>query len=298
MPRSTTISVIVPTKDRLGYLKRGLPTYLAQPEVAEVIVVIDGSTDGTVEFMQEYVTKEERVRVLDNGVNKGIPITKNRGIKAATSDYIFIAEDDLELTPGFFTTLLKHLGASGGDIICGRNIFRFDYETDKEAIRRTNKLPGPMVNLKTIELETSFPLQDDTVLPMIAAPMLGRAEIFKKVLFDERYKVNFWREETDFQISAEEAGYKLVSCPHAICYNFMIKNDRGGVHAAIGFKRTRWMIINNWRFIAKHKRFIHDHFDIGNPYIFIAKFTCVKLSTQFFNYVVHLKKQLFNQKSI
>jgi GT2 family glycosyltransferase len=272
-----SISVIVPSKDRRQHLERFLPLYLQEPDVLEVIVVVDGSTDGTVEYLTGLQKKQPKIKMLDNGVNRGIPFTKNRGIDAAVGTHIFIAEDDLEITKGFFTTLLKHLDNNKADIACGRNIFRYERETAAQAIARTDAFTDDSYNAKTIEINTSVKLAHDTVQPIIAAPMLGKAEIFRQVHFDERYKVNFWREETDFQFSAQEAGYKLMSCPHAICYNYVIENDRSGVHAAIGLKRARWIIINNWRFINKHRKFIAQHFDIGNRYAYIITFGGTKV---------------------
>ena len=48
------VSIIIPTKDRLTYLQRVLPSFLMQDEVKEIIVVVDGSTDGTLEFLEAY----------------------------------------------------------------------------------------------------------------------------------------------------------------------------------------------------------------------------------------------------
>jgi hypothetical protein len=102
--------------------------------------------------------------------------------------------------------------------------------------------------------------------------MLGRAETFRKIRYDERYRVNFWREESDFQFSALEQGYKLVSCPHVICYNVSVENDRTGSHAAAGIRRVQWVVLNNWRFVKKHREFIDQNFEIGNLYFYIVRF--------------------------
>ena len=91
--------------------------------------------------------------------------------------------------------------------------------------------------------------------------------------YNDIYRVNFWREETDFQISAREHGYKLACCPHAICFNFEITNDRGGVQAAVGLRREKWVIINNWRFFNKHEDFIRANFETGNKVVYILKFS-------------------------
>jgi glycosyltransferase involved in cell wall biosynthesis len=266
------VSIIIPTKDRLTYLQRVLPSFLMQDEVKEIIVVVDGSTDGTLEFLEAYCTTNPTVRYLDNGVNRGIPYAKNRGIDAARCDYIFIGEDDLELTTDFLKTLSTHMAQDGADIICGRNIFRRDTETAVQSIERTDRLRGPYVNMRTIEVETSMRIIDDAEEPIVASPVLARTSVFRHVRFDERYEGNFWREETDFQLSARELGYKLFCCPHAICFNFEITDDRGGVHAVAGLRYERWTVTNNWRFILKHEQFVKENFDIGNKYVYIAKF--------------------------
>ena len=142
--------------------------------------------------------------------------------------------------------------------------------------------------MRTIEIETSMRLENDEEVAIAAAPMLARAAIFQEVKFDDMYKVNFWREETDFQLSARARGYRLFCCPHAICFNFQITNDRGGVHAVIGFRSEKWVIKNNWKFIVKHEKFIGENFDIGNKRLYISRFALSRFSKLiFYNIVIH-----------
>jgi glycosyltransferase involved in cell wall biosynthesis len=267
------VSAVIPTKDRLVTLQRVLPSFLRQGEIKEIIVIVDGSTDGTVEYLEQLCRESEVVRYLDNGVNRGIPYSRNRGIDAATGDYIFMAEDDLELSDGFLSTLLDHMASMSADVICGRNIFRRDNETAAESIARTDKLTGSYVNMKTIEIQTGMNIGIDREEPILAGPMLARTAVFREVRYNDIYRVNFWREETDFQLSAREHGYRLASCPHAICFNFDMTDDRGGVHAAVGLRREQWVIINNWRFINQHEAFIKSNFPIANKWSYIFKFS-------------------------
>jgi GT2 family glycosyltransferase len=244
-----------------------------QDEIKEIVVVVDGSTDGTVEYLERFCRTSDVVRYLDNGVNRGLPYSRNRGIEAAKYECIFMAEDDLQLSEHFLQTLLDHMASVGADVICGRNIFRRDNETAAESIARTDRLTGPYVNMKTIAIETGMDIGIDQEEPILASPMLARTAVFREIGYDEMYRVNFWREETDFQLSAREHGYKLAACPHAISFNFEMSNDRGGVHATVGLRRELWIIINNWRFINKHEAFIKDNFAIGNKRIYILKFS-------------------------
>jgi GT2 family glycosyltransferase len=271
------VSVVIPTKDRLDSLQRVLPSYLMQEEVKEVIFINDGSSDGTLEYLESYCRESDVVRFLDNGENRGIPYSKNRGIDAAKFEYIFIGEDDLELTENFFQTLSNHMESVGADVICGRNIFRDTREEAAESIARTDKFEGPYVNMRTIEVETGMNLVFDQEVPILASPMLAKAAVFREVRFDEIYRVNFWREETDFQLSAREHGYKLAACPHAICFDFYIANDRGGVYSEIGVRREIWVVINNWRFVKKHEKFIKENFYIGNKNLYILKFAASRI---------------------
>ena len=121
MAAYVSVSVVIPTKDRLSSLRRVLPTYLSQPEVEEIIVVVDGSTDGTRTYLRDLASANHKIRYIDNGVNRGVPYSQNAGIDIARSSYVFISEDDVELTDGFLRTLLDHMNASGADVICAVN---------------------------------------------------------------------------------------------------------------------------------------------------------------------------------
>jgi glycosyltransferase involved in cell wall biosynthesis len=269
----TGVSVVVPTKDRLRYLQRAIPMFLGHDEVKEVIVVIDGCQDGSLEYIRAASAKDERIRYVDNVQNRGLPYSRNRGIDIAKFEYVFTGEDDLELTEDFFKTLFSHMREAAADIISGRNIFRLETETAAEAIRRADSDKGEPVDRRLIAVNTGMAVTEDREQPLLPAPMLGSADVFREIRFDESYEVNFWREESDFQLSAQERGYRLVFCPHAISFNFMIENDRGGSHSAIGLKRVRWIVKNNWRFVKKHRRYISKEFAIGNLYIYITRFT-------------------------
>ena len=266
------ISVVIPTKDRLRYLQRAISMFLSFEEVGQVVVVIDGCRDGTLEYVKELALNDARLQYVDNVQNRGLPYSRNAGNDLAECEYVFTAEDDLELTDGFFKTLLAHMHESSADVISGRNIFRLETETVGDAIRRTDNLQGPAVNSRLVTVQTGFPAIDDQQQLLLPSPMLARRSLFREIRFDDGYRVNFWREESDFQLSAFEKGYKLVFCPHAISLNLVIENDRSGVHAVAGVRRAKWVVKNNWRFIAKHRKVIEDEFNVGSFYYYIASF--------------------------
>ena len=88
------VSVIIPTYNRLPMLKEAVDSVLAQDfEDLELIVVDDGSTDGTAEEMKEY---RGRVKLIEHTENRGVSAARNRGILHAKGKYIaFLDSDDL-----------------------------------------------------------------------------------------------------------------------------------------------------------------------------------------------------------
>lgn len=90
------VSVIIPTYNRLPMLREAIQSVLEQDfEDFELIVVDDGSTDGTVEELKKY---GGRVRYIYYPENRGVSFARNRGIIEAKGKYIaFLDSDDLWL---------------------------------------------------------------------------------------------------------------------------------------------------------------------------------------------------------
>lgn len=88
------VSVIIPTYNRLPMLKEAVQSVLAQDfEDFELIIVDDGSTDGTSEVMRQY---GGRVKLIEHSQNRGVSAARNRGLLQAKGKYIaFLDSDDL-----------------------------------------------------------------------------------------------------------------------------------------------------------------------------------------------------------
>jgi glycosyltransferase involved in cell wall biosynthesis len=90
----TKVSIIIPTFNRLSMLKEAVESVLAQDfEDFELIVVDDGSTDGTDDEIRRY---GGRVKLLQHKENRGVSAARNSGILHAKGKYIgFLDSDDL-----------------------------------------------------------------------------------------------------------------------------------------------------------------------------------------------------------
>ncbi len=97
-----TLSVVVPTYQRRVHLERALRAFAAQtvpPDAFEVIVSVDGSTDGTTEMLRA-ITVPYRLVALERP-NQGRARAINAGLAAARGELVVLLDDDMEPAPAF-----------------------------------------------------------------------------------------------------------------------------------------------------------------------------------------------------
>jgi len=70
----------------------------------ELIIVDNGSTDGSIEFLD----KQKDIKLLKNLVNLGAPRARNLGLAAATKDWLVVVDNDVVVTSGWLEGLLRH----------------------------------------------------------------------------------------------------------------------------------------------------------------------------------------------
>lgn len=95
--RSALISIILPAYNAERTLAESVDSVLAQTyDKIELVIIDDGSTDGTRTIAENYAQKDCRVKVLCNEVNIGVLKTRMRGVRFAMGQWIaFIDSDDL-----------------------------------------------------------------------------------------------------------------------------------------------------------------------------------------------------------
>jgi len=107
-----TVSVIIPTCNRANYLKNAIESVIAQTfQDWELVVVDDGSTDDTAEFMKAYRQKGDKIRYVRQNCNQGVSAARNRAIRESSGKYVAFLDDDdqwfpykLELQVSFMET--------------------------------------------------------------------------------------------------------------------------------------------------------------------------------------------------
>lgn len=101
------VSVIVPVLNGISYINECMDSLISQTlKEMEILVIDAGSTDGTLEILEEYVQKDSRVRLLHSD-QKSMGHQTNMGIQAASGEYIGFCEADDYLGPGMLEYLYQ-----------------------------------------------------------------------------------------------------------------------------------------------------------------------------------------------
>lgn len=124
------ISVIVPVYNVAAYLPQCLDSILSQDhEALEVILIDDGSTDGSGEICDRYAAADSRIRVIHRK-NGGAAAAKNMGLAIATGEYLSFVDSDDYLEPGAYRFMMEALQETGAD--AGEFSFRDVYRNREE----------------------------------------------------------------------------------------------------------------------------------------------------------------------
>ena len=111
------LSVVIPCFNERATISTVLGQVLASPWTAEVVIVDDGSTDGTRDVLAEV--DDPRVRVHLQPYNQGKGAALRQGFSEATAQYVIVQDADLEYDPAEYGPLVQPLDDGLADVVYG-----------------------------------------------------------------------------------------------------------------------------------------------------------------------------------
>ncbi len=251
------ITIIIPTYNRIRALQAVWRSYLTHPDVARIIVVDDGSTDGTSDRVRELAGDSAvLVDIIRHERQKGQPASRMSGIAAADTEWVLFGEDDVWLTQDYCATLMREATELGATIIAGRIVTAlvpgsFGEECLIDPPSPVRKFEE-VFDLDTMDARFGERLASPAPAPYLHSIALIKRQIFETVRFDAWYAGNSWREETDFYLAAGAAGERIYFTPSTVCYHL-----RGPISAVGGQRVNRlWFEYLAWRnthyLVTKH----------------------------------------------
>ncbi len=132
---------------------------LASPFTAELIIVDDGSTDGTLD--RANALEDRRVKVLSQQTNQGKGAALRRGFAEATAPYVIVQDADLEYDPNEFEVVLAPLLDGRADVVYGSRFqadrpHRVLYYWHSVGNRMLTTVSNMFTNLNLTDMETCY----------------------------------------------------------------------------------------------------------------------------------------------
>ena len=196
------VSIIVPVYKSKDTLKRCVESLLAQTvEDTEMILVDDGSPDGSGELCDKLAEGDSRIRVIHKE-NGGVSSARNAGIEAAKGEYLLFADSDDYVEPDMVEKLLSSIGDD--DIaICG-----FHHHYQGRDIVRIPEVPGQSGE------ENFLALYGEGFLNMPWNKLYKRV-LFDGIFFEEGHKID----DEYFTYQGVMNAAKVV-CDPRVVYNY------------------------------------------------------------------------------
>jgi glycosyltransferase involved in cell wall biosynthesis len=153
------LSVVIPCFNEAATVEAVIEQVVASPYTAEVVVVDDGSTDGTRAILAGV--DHPAVRVLLQPHNQGKGAALRRGFAEATADFVVVQDADLEYDPAEYGALVQPLADGLADVVYGSRFIssrphRVLYYWHSVGNRFLTTLSNMFTNLNLTDMETCY----------------------------------------------------------------------------------------------------------------------------------------------
>ncbi|MDH5832991.1 glycosyltransferase family 2 protein [Luteimonas kalidii] len=207
MPSPSGIAAVVVSYQSIDTIDACLARLRAAEGVAQIRVVDNGSTDGTLEAVQRQASVDPRVRFIGNPDNPGFSVACNQGARASDAPWLAFVNPDCLLEPDALSRLRAHAAAIDGDCLLGADLVDEEGRRDGAARRRDPAFAAMLRERGARELGVA-PQDGQALQPVDAvsgALMLMPRGLFERIGgFDEAYRLH--AEDLDLCRRARAAG--------------------------------------------------------------------------------------------
>jgi glycosyltransferase involved in cell wall biosynthesis len=152
------LSIVVPAYNEAGTIHDMLRRVLDTPYDKQIIVVDDGSTDGTREILAEV--DDPAIQVIAHKHNRGKGAALKTGFAAATGDIVIVQDADLEYDPRDYRALLEPLLSGKADVVYGSRFLsgprRVLFFWHMVANKMLTLISNMVTNLNLTDMETGY----------------------------------------------------------------------------------------------------------------------------------------------
>ena len=263
------VSIIILNRNGLHHLKR-LFASLKQARFYdnyEVIVVDNGSTDGSQDYVKNNELKKP-VKLIENNQNESFSHANNQAAQSANGDYLLFMNNDIEVTDGWLDELLhvalekENCGAVGAKLVYPDGIGGIN--TGKDNLIQHRGIGFYRDSFDSLDFirpynlgngEQAWPDEgtERQISAVTAAVLLVSKDAFERVKgFDEQYIYGY--EDVDLCLKLLDCGYNNYYTPLAMLFHYEFGSQKEDSNQDIVSRRTK----NIYRFRAKWQTKLND----------------------------------------
>jgi GT2 family glycosyltransferase len=193
------VSIVIPTFNGHHILEKSLPEVIKHSPGAEIIIVDDGSSDGTQDWLKETYPK---VRLVTHKKNLGFPRSVNDGVDHAKNDFVALLNNDVYPQKNYLVQALKYFD--------DKSVFAVTFAEKHSSWPETSWQGGKL----------QYTRGKDKSRAVYSTWASGGSCIFKKEIWDKLggyrqiYSPGYW-EDIDLGWRAWKSGYKIIWAPEA-----------------------------------------------------------------------------------
>jgi GT2 family glycosyltransferase len=241
-PRDPLVSIVIPVWNNLQFTSTCLKSISGYTGLShEVIVVDNGSTDGT----PRYLATQKHVRTIRNEKNLGFAAASNQGMRAARGRHIVLLNNDVVLTPHWLDGLLECALSDPAIGIVGP---RTNFAAGAQQISNATYRSIGELEAFAVQYRHAHRREWPVAPRIIGLCMFIRDECFKKTGFlDERFGIgNF--EDDDYCVRARLGGFRCVIAGDVFVHHFGSQTFKLlGIDFSNLLQENREKFLEKWR---------------------------------------------------